>query len=348
MTPKLTQTIKRVALSPLTTVYALVISIRHKLFDSGVYKSEAGALPTLVLGNIHAGGTGKTPHASYFLQILSEKLGGPKKVALLSRGYKRTSKGFCWVETDGDWRKYGDEPALLKTLNSSNPIAVCEDRISGIKQIKQERPEVMIVILDDGLQHRKLLPTKSVFILDSDRPLKNDVLLPAGNLRDLKSRLKTADLIVIARSKQGLKEEVLKQGGSIKEGTPVLTSYMQEKDVESTIEGKPRILAICGIAEPERFMDSLTPKWSVVRRESYSDHYIYSKKDVEGWLASIRNEKLDGIVTTSKDAVRIKPLIANRPEIKMHSICIGVKWNDEEAVQQWIDQWLETTIFAQQ
>ena len=94
MAPKLTQTIKRVALSPLTAVYALVIAVRHKLFDSGVYKSEAGALPTLVLGNIHAGGTGKTPHASYFLRILSEKLGGPEKVALLSRGYKGRVRGF--------------------------------------------------------------------------------------------------------------------------------------------------------------------------------------------------------------------------------------------------------------
>ena len=347
MAPKLTQTIKRVALSPLTAVYALVIAVRHKLFDRGVYKSEAGALPTLVLGNIHVGGTGKTPHASYFLRILSEKLGGPEKVALLSRGYKRTSKGFFWVETDGDWRKYGDEPALLKNLNPSNPIAVCEDRIRGIKQIKKERPEVRVVILDDGLQHRKLLPTKSVFILDSDRPLKNEALLPAGNLRDLKSRLKTADAIVIARSKQGLKEEVMKQGLSL-ENIPVFTSYMQEEDFESAIKGKPRILAISGIAEPERFMDSLTSKWSVVRRESYSDHHMYSEKDVEGWLASIRNEKLDGIVTTSKDAVRIKPLIAYRPEIKMHSICIGVKWHEEEAVQQWLDQWLESTIFAQQ
>ena len=110
--------------------------------------------------------------------------------------------------------------------------------------------------------------------------------------------------------------------------------------------GKPRILAISGIAEPERFMDRLAKEYSVVRRETYSDHYEYTEKDVQGWLASIRNEKLDSIVTTSKDAVRIRPLIEKHPEIVLKSICIEVVWHNEGAVEAWVDEWLESPIFA--
>lgn len=133
------------------------------MYDSGVLKSSKGSLPTLVLGNIHAGGTGKTPHASYFLHLLSDKLGGPQHVALLSRGFMRNTKGFHWVSADGEWSQFGDEPKLLKDLNPENPIAVCENRLRGIERIKAERPEVRVVVLDDGLQHRSLVPDGALF-----------------------------------------------------------------------------------------------------------------------------------------------------------------------------------------
>lgn len=344
MAPKLTQTIRRVALSPFTIPYWAVVKLRHWLYDFGVIKSSKAALPTFVLGNIHAGGTGKTPHASYFLKLLSKKLGGPQYVALLSRGYKRISKGHKVVENDGDWTQYGDEPALLKSLNPLNPIAVCENRLHGVERIKEEFPNVKVVVVDDGLQHRKLIPHISVALLDSDRPISNEALLPSGNLRDLKSRLKTFDAFIISRRTQSLEEEIQKQG--LNTSKTIFCSSMQEEDVE--VFDKPRILAVSGIAETQRFMDGLSKNWSVVRRECYSDHYAYSEKDVKGWLASIRNEKLDALVTTSKDAVRIRPLIANHPEIKLKSICIEVVWDNEAGIEVWVDEWLESTIFARQ
>tara|TARA_Y100000589_G_C27112175_1_gene612686 strand:- start:199 stop:1233 length:1035 start_codon:yes stop_codon:yes gene_type:complete len=344
MAPKLTQTIRRVALSPLTIPYWAVVKLRHWLYDYGILKSSKAVLPTLVLGNIHAGGTGKTPHASYFLQLLSKKLGGPQSVALLSRGYKRSSKGFKIVKKDNDWSDYGDEPALLKSLNPLNPIAVCKNRLLGVERIKEEFPDVKVVVLDDGLQHRKLIPHRSVALLDSDRPILNEAILPAGNLRDLKSRLKTFDAFIISRRTQSLEEEVQKQG--LNTSTPIFASSMQEVDIK--VVDKPRILAVSGIAESQRFINGLSKKWSVVRRECYSDHYTYSEKDVKDWLASIRNEKLDALVTTSKDAVRIRPLIENQPEIKLKSICIEVVWDNEDEVEVWVDEWLDSTIFARQ
>ena len=299
-------------------------------------------LPTFVLGNIHVGGTGKTPHASYFLQLISEILGGPEKVALLSRGYKRKSRGFKWVEQESCWKEFGDEPMLLKSLNPHNPIAVCADRLEGVRRIKNSNPDIQVVILDDGLQHRALKPHFSLCIVDSHRSLKGETMLPRGGLRDLKSRLDEFDAIVISRASQSLDEELNSQG--LNANHKVFISQMKDKPYE--IQGKPRVLAICGIAEPNRFLESLSSKWTVVRRELYSDHYEFTEKEVKGWLASIRNEKLDGLVTTSKDAVRIKPLIANHPEIKLHSICIDVKWSDEEDLKKMVYEWLQFTIFG--
>jgi tetraacyldisaccharide 4'-kinase len=339
---------RRILLAPITAVYALIIYTRHFAYDIGWMKSRKACIPTLVLGNIHAGGTGKTPHASYFLRAISEKLGGTEHVALLSRGFKRRSKGFKWVEQGGDWRDFGDEPALLKSFHPKALIAVCENRLEGIARIKRDMPLVKVVILDDGLQHRSLIPHKSVVILDADRPLKEAALLPAGELRDLKNRLSKFDACIISRATLDREIEYERQG---LEGLnkPIFLSQMRDGSPISTLQKnseKPRILAISGIAEPERFMDSLAHNWSVVRRETYSDHHEYSEKDIRGWLMSIRNEKLDAIVTTSKDAVRIRSLILKYPEIVLVSICIEVEWRDEEAINSWVDEWLQSPIFA--
>lgn len=272
---------------------------------------------------------------------MSIKLGGPENVALLSRGYKRKSKGFKWVESGADWNLYGDEPSLLKSLHPLNPIAVCENRLKGVKMIKEIQPDVKVVILDDGLQHRSLIPDFSMAIVDSHRPLKDQTLLPAGVLRDFKSRVKTFDSIVISRASHSLKDELEAQGMVARSN--VFTSFMKDEPLE--VDGRPRILAVSGIAEPQRFMESLASKWSVERKETYPDHHEFTEKEVKGWLASIRNEKLDGIVTTSKDAVRMRPLIKHIPEIKLYSICIGVRWNNEEELNEMVDEWLQFTIF---
>ena len=325
-------------------LYALVLRLRHWGYDSGLLESSKGELPTFVLGNLHAGGTGKTPHASKFLELFSQKLGGEKHVALLSRGYKRNSKGFLVVEIDTDWRLVGDEPSLLKAKHPQNPIFVCENRLQGISEIKAQYPDVKLVILDDGLQHRRLVPHKSFLILDSSRPLKDARLLPTGKLRDLKSRLGSFDAICIARSSDDTETEIEKQG--FKTNSPSIFFSKMINEESNTPSNKPRIIAVSGIAEPGRFMDSLNKSWSVVRQESFPDHYEFTDKNVKSWLAKIRNEKLDALVTTTKDAVRIRPLIVGYDEIKLIDIGIGVEWENPTAIESWVDEWLESPIFA--
>lgn len=336
--------LRKIVLWPFETLYALVLRIRHWAYNTGLLESKQGDLPTFVLGNLHAGGTGKTPHASKFLELFSQKLGDEKHVALLSRGYKRNSKGFMVVEADTDWRLVGDEPSLLKAKHPQNPILVCENRLQGISGIKAHFPDVKLVILDDGLQHRSLIPHRSLLILDSNRPLKDAKLLPAGKLRDLKSRVNSFDGICIARSTSTLEEEVNIQGIENVDSPVFLSQMTNESDAEP--KNKPRVIAVSGIAEPRRFMESLNKQWSVVRQESYPDHYEFSEKNAKSWLASIRNEKLEALVTTTKDAVRIRPLLERHPEVTIIAIGIGVSWQNPESLEAWVDEWLESPIFA--
>ena len=330
--------IRRVILSPITALHGLVLILRHALFDTGLIKSQLAAIPTLVIGNIHAGGTGKTPHASSLLSIFADRLGGPENVALLSRGYGRRSKGFRWVNENEDWWEFGDEPFLLKQLNPEHPIAVSENRIKGVEQIKKERPNVKLVILDDGLQHRALIPHKSIVLLDSHRPINTEALIPGGSLRDLKYRIRKFDAVVYSRSSE-----------NIKTSKSIFSSEMIAGELNVNIpknSAKLRVLAISGISEPERFMESLALKCEVVRRHSYPDHYEFRKKDVESWVTSVRTDGLDCIVTTAKDAVRIKQFSDTLTGIQVISIPIEVKWHNVIALNALVDEWVETTIFA--
>ena len=351
MTTKiLTKTLKRLVLSPLTALYAVALVIRHFFYDSGFLKSQAGAIPTLVIGNIHVGGTGKTPHASAFLSILSEKLGGAQHVALLSRGYGRNTKGFRWVLEDSDWSEVGDEPSLLKSLHPLHSVAVCEDRVLAIERIAKEKPEVKVVVLDDGLQHRALKPDLSVLLIDSERPLNMSSLLPGGDLRDLKSRASKFDVWIYTRCHS---EDMIPEFSESTSPQHVFSTYMSSASKalstvkkESFKSNKPRVLAVSGIASPERFIDGLLDSWTVVRRQSYPDHHQFKSKDISDWVACIRSEKLDGIVTTAKDAERIKPYTSALKGIPLIVIPLVVKWHRKEALEKRVDEWLQSTIFA--
>jgi len=329
---------RRVISSPITALHGLVLILRHALFDIGLLKSEYATIPTLVIGNIHAGGTGKTPHASSLLSIFADRLGGPENVALLSRGYGRRSKGFRWVSVKEDWQEFGDEPFLLKQLNPQHPIAVSENRLKGVEQIKKARPHVKLVILDDGLQHRALIPHKSILLLDSHRPIKTEALIPGGSLRDLKSRIKKFDAVIYTRS------SALRKTHKATFSSEMITMGLDLDTSNNSV--KSRVLAISGIAEPEQFMRSLAIKWEVVRRQAYPDHYEFKKEDVESWVDSVRTDGLDGIVTTAKDAVRMKQFSETLAGIQIISIPIEVKWHNVIALNALVDEWVETTIFA--
>ena len=175
-------------LYPLSILYRIVTDIRNILYDTGILHSEQFDIPVICVGNITVGGTGKTPHAEYLISLLRNDF----KVALLSRGYKRRSKGFRIASQSSTSLEIGDEPLQIFNKFPDILVAVDSDRVNGIKTIMKEQPATDLIILDDGFQHRSVKPGLSILLTDYSRVLTRDYLLPFGNLRENRHNRKRA------------------------------------------------------------------------------------------------------------------------------------------------------------
>jgi len=182
----------RKLLFPFSWIYQCVVWFRNLLYDRGFFASQKGALPTIVVGNVHVGGTGKTPHTLW----LANKLTAQFNLAILSRGYGRKTKGYLEWESGMTANEFGDEPCQYAYALPSIRVVVCEDRISGISRIAETGPE-QIVLLDDALQHRKLEGNVNIVLMREDELPQDSSYLPSGNLRDHLCRLKQADVVIV-------------------------------------------------------------------------------------------------------------------------------------------------------
>ena len=181
--------------TPLSWLYGLAVNFRHRLFDWGVLKSEQFDIPIICIGNITVGGTGKTPMAEMLISFLKRK----HCVALLSRGYGRRTKGYREVTIDAHYRDVGDEPLQIKRKFPDTTVVVCEKRVEGIRRLREEHPEVNLIVMDDGFQHRYVQPKINVLMVDSTRPIQSDKMLPAGTLRDNPEQLYRAHYFVVTK-----------------------------------------------------------------------------------------------------------------------------------------------------
>ena len=172
-------------LQPFALIYKAGVWLRNKLYDKGVFASYRFGIPVISIGNITVGGTGKTPHTEYLIDILSKDF----SLAVLSRGYKRQSKGFQYVEIDDSTSKTGDEPLQIKRKYPGVVVAVDADRVRGIKRLQSDYPSLDLILLDDAFQHRRVTPSLNIVLIDCNRPVWNDAMLPAGRLRDCRSSL---------------------------------------------------------------------------------------------------------------------------------------------------------------
>lgn len=327
--------------------------MRLMAYAVGILRREKGVLHTWVLGNITAGGTGKSPHARLFVREL-EAILGKGTVGMLSRGYGRDTRGFSWVEGNSTSRNVGDEPLMLKRQMPDVDVAVCEDRLEGLRQMKQQRPLLQWVVLDDAFQHMRLEPDVSTILLDATQPMKRDWLLPAGRLRDLKSSLKRADSALITRS-LGDEERELLESGWPGHG-PVHATHMFEGPMqpwsEAALEApspvsspnpsaRTRILAVAGVARPERFMDGLAQQFQIARREAFPDHHVYDEVDVKRWLAAQDTDAIGALITTEKDAMRLEPHKHLLRRLPVYYIPLMASWTQLEEAKIWIRETVE-------
>ena len=303
----------RKILFPFSLVWWLVLSIRHLLYDWNILKSKRASVFTLVIGNLSLGGTGKSPHAIWFIkQINQMKL----KTGFLSRGYGRTSQGFQLVTSISTTSNSGDEAKLIANHFNQMPCAVAENRLDGIDQLVKIYPDIDIMVLDDAFQHRALNPHFSVVLFDFESLRKKNYLIPVGNNRDVKWRLKYCDAIIISKSPEKVDENQLKDLFKQYQ-KPVFVSrlmyanpynYYQKEESETWKSDK--WLFFSGIAKPDYVVNYLKSADVDFISKEFKDHVQFDKQSIEK-LQLTANKENRKLLCTEKDWVKIAELTSD-------------------------------------
>ena len=297
----------------LSWIYTMVIYIRHRLYDWGIIKSRTFDIPIVCVGNITVGGTGKTPTVEYLLSILDGKF----NIAVLSRGYGRRTKGYREVQVDDTYLDVGDEPLLLKLKFPERPIIVSGDRVAGIERIRKEHPEVTLIVMDDGFQHRKVKAKVNIILIDSTRPIDNDEMLPLGRLRDLPSRLSEAHIFIVTKCSDKmlpidrrlwitkLRSIAYQRIYFTRYNSPMIEPVFYFEDREEVNYGMQAIL-VSGIGNPRPFIKEAERRFSVIEKMIFNDHHDFTVEDLKRIYAVLKRNPRALIIMTEKDAVKLR------------------------------------------
>lgn len=305
-------------LLPVSWLYGLGVRIRNELFDIGVLKSKSYDVPVISIGNLTVGGTGKTPHTEYLIRLLKKKY----KVAVLSRGYKRKSKGFVLAQPDTPMQEIGDEPYQMKQKFPDIYVAVDKERRHGIEQLCDDTiaPGTDVILLDDAFQHRYVKPGINILLVDYHRLICDDKLLPAGRLREPKEGKDRANIVIVTKCPSDIKPmgfRVISKALKLRPYQKLFFSTLRYGNLESLSGGEARslksltkeehVLLLTGIASPEQMRMDLERYGGHITTLAFGDHHYFSKKDAERInrvFADMPSPKL--IVTTEKDAARLQ------------------------------------------
>lgn len=304
----------RYLLFPFSIIYGGVVALRNWLYNKNIFKSISFNFPIICIGNLAVGGTGKTPMAEYLIWLLKKDFA----VATLSRGYKRKTVGFAIADKNTTALEIGDEPMQFhKKFNSEITVAVGEERLVAIPQLLHDRPDTQVIILDDAFQHRSVKAGLNIVLTEYKNLYTRDFLLPVGDLRDTKSSIKRADIIVVTKCKPDLspaeKEAIVNEIKPLRHQSVYFTEiiygtpYHLFTQVEKNFTADTNVLLVCGIANPKPLKDFLGTNVNSYDMLRYPDHHIFDIDD----LAEIKKQlkKIQShnkiIITTEKDAVRL-------------------------------------------
>ena len=297
---------------PLSWLYGMVVHIRHKLFDLKILRSEEFDIPVVCIGNLTVGGTGKTPVAELLIERFSEHY----RVGVLSRGYRRRTKGFVLSTPTSSARTIGDEPRQMKLKYPSVPVAVCEKRAEGIRLLRKAHPEIELIILDDAFQHRYVEPWVNILLMDYNNPVYRDRLLPWGRLRDTRNQIHRANFVLVTKCPDDLNpldmRIVINSLGlfpyqslyftRMRQGE--ITPLFADRAVGKVREGDP-VIAMSGIANPVPLLDNLRKRFDVVAELTFDDHHTYRLSDMRRLEALFAAYPDAVVLTTEKDAVKL-------------------------------------------
>lgn len=304
----------RILLFPLAIFYWLIIFTRDKLYNWKFFESATFGMPLICVGNLSVGGTGKSP----MVELLVRNLKDDFKVATLSRGYKRKTRGYALANERSDALEIGDEPMQFKLKFPDVPVAVGEERLDAISQLLHDKPDIQTIILDDAFQHRAIKAGMNILLTDYNNLFTRDFYLPTGDLRDLKSSYKRAEIMVVTKCDPAIdekkKEEIIAEIDPLPNQHIFFTanSYGNVYHIikhEQTIRLNPDtdVLLVTGIANPQPLKDLLEEHTETYYMLHYPDHYIFTIdnwKDIKKRFDKIEAEKKI-ILTTEKDSVRL-------------------------------------------
>ena len=311
---------RSIILYPFSIIWRLITDIRNFLYNSKILKSHKFDIPVICIGNITVGGTGKTPHSEYLIELLRRKF----SIALLSRGYKRKTKGFRFAVPGSGIADIGDESLQISRKFPDITVAVDGDRVRGVKNILAGKPETEVIILDDGYQHRRITPGLSILLSDFGRPLSGDYLLPYGDLRESAGNINRADVILITKTPENLSvdEQRLSESppGRLSGQKVFYTAlrYLDPVPVSDKLSpgsltfNLPEcgILLITGIANPKPLYDHLHKSCKEIIHLLFGDHHNFTRRDIEkiNYARNSLGTERKYVFTTEKDAVRLREL----------------------------------------
>ena len=328
----------RKILFPLAFLYWLITFIRNWLYDKGIFKSYSFNVPIIAVGNLSVGGTGKTPQIEYLIRLLSDKY----KVAVLSRGYKRASKGFILADENATASSIGDEPFQFFLKFPNIQVAVDANRKNGIENLLQLPNKPDVILLDDAFQHRKVKAGFYILLTAYDDLFCDDYILPFGNLREPSSGKKRADMIIVTKCPNDLSElaqQKIKE--KLKEKQPVFFTTIQYDDyvfgndsqlLVSEIQSESKVL-VAGIAKPKLFFDFLQSEKDDTL--VFPDHHHFSRQDCEQILAKANGRK---IITTEKDFVRLNGLLPKAQLFYLPIKSTFLNTNIDKTIEDYVGQ----------
>ena len=324
-------------LLPFSWLYGLGIGFRNFLFDVGLLKTKTFSIPIISVGNITVGGTGKTPHVEYLIQLLKDQVG----VAVLSRGYKRKSSGYVVAGKDTTVSDIGDEPYQMKQKYPNITVAVDRKRVRGIEKLTEDNSKIGVILLDDAFQHRYVKPGINILLVDYHRLIIYDKLLPAGRLREPLPGKNRADIVIVTKCPRELRPmdyRVINKAMNLYayqhlffttlcyDAMHPLYNKKKKKRLLSDIGKDEHVLLLTGIASPRQMVEDLTPYTNHLSQLSFADHHNFRAKDIRrinDAFASLPSPKC--IITTEKDEVRLAITDGLSDEVKENIYALPVK-----------------------
>jgi len=300
--------ILRILLFPLAVIYGFITSIRNFLFDQGLLKSTSFAVPVIAVGNLSVGGTGKTPQIEYLIRLLNQQY----RVATLSRGYKRKSKGFVLADKTSNAAILGDEPFQYHQKFPNIKVAVDANRTRGIQELLKTQRPPEVILLDDAFQHRKVKADLYILLTTYTDLYCDDFMLPTGNLRESRSGANRANIVIVTKCPPSLpidEQTIIKNRLGLKANQHLFFAaiayddavYSESKHISVAEIRKQEKVLLAGIAKPEPFFTFLKNNTDPIL--TFPDHHHFAESEITAIKAKA-NQKL--IITTEKDYVRIQ------------------------------------------